>query len=40
MAEHGEGPSVRQIANDVGFSSTSSVAYHLGNLEKQRSALV
>jgi SOS-response transcriptional repressor LexA len=40
IAEHGEGPSVRQIAEDVGFSSTSSVAYHLGNLERQRGALV
>ncbi|MFJ9901079.1 hypothetical protein ACIQPR_48035 [Streptomyces sp. NPDC091280] len=33
MADHGEGPSVRQIADDIGFSSTSSVAYHLGNLQ-------
>ncbi|MCX5240460.1 LexA family protein [Streptomyces prunicolor] len=39
IAEHGEGPSVRQIADDIGFSSTSSVAYHVGNLQKQRGAL-
>ena len=40
IAEYGEGPSVRQIADDIGLSSTSSVAYRLGNLEKQRGALV
>lgn len=40
IAEHREGPSIRQIASAVGFSSASSVAHHLGNLEKQRGALV
>ena len=40
IAEHGERPSVRQIAAGVGFSSTPSVAYHLGNLDKQRGAQV
>nr|WP_248296159.1 hypothetical protein [Streptomyces sp. S1D4-11] len=39
IEERGEGPSVRQLADDIGLSSTASVAYHLGNLEK-RGALV
>ncbi|WP_333732584.1 LexA family protein [Streptomyces sp. IBSBF 3010] len=34
IAEHGEGPSVRQIGARVGLSSTSSVAYQLGRLEE------
>lgn len=33
IAEHVEGPSVRQIGARVGLSSTSSVAYQLGRLE-------
>ncbi|MFE7112748.1 MarR family transcriptional regulator [Streptomyces sp. NPDC057575] len=33
IAETGERPSVRQIAERVGLSSTSSVAYQLGRLE-------
>ncbi|OKJ66540.1 LexA family protein [Streptomyces sp. CB02460] len=33
IAEHGEGPSVREIGARVGLSSTSSVAYQLGRLE-------
>ncbi|WP_443057403.1 LexA family protein [Streptomyces sp. NBC_00696] len=40
IAEHREAPSIRQIAGAVGFSSASSVAHHLGNLEKRRGALV
>jgi SOS-response transcriptional repressor LexA len=40
IAEHGEGPSVREIADAVGMKSTSSVAYHLGNLEGVRGVLV
>lgn len=39
IEERGEGPSVRQLADDIGLSSTASVAYHLGNLE-ERGALV
>ncbi|MFD3415875.1 LexA family transcriptional regulator [Streptomyces cyaneofuscatus] len=31
--EHGQGPTVRQIGARVGLSSTSSVAYQLGQLE-------
>ncbi|MCX4902379.1 hypothetical protein [Streptomyces sp. NBC_00892] len=31
--ETGESPSVRQIGERVGLSSTSSVAYQLGRLE-------
>ncbi|MYS36326.1 hypothetical protein GT025_19640 [Streptomyces sp. SID4920] len=34
IAEHGEGPSVRQIGARVGLSSTSSVAYQFGRLEE------
>ncbi|MYS36788.1 MULTISPECIES: hypothetical protein [unclassified Streptomyces] len=34
IAEHGEGPSVRQVGARVGLSSTSSVAYQLGRLEE------
>ncbi|MEJ8640072.1 hypothetical protein [Streptomyces sp. MS2.AVA.5] len=30
IAETGEGPSIRQIGQLVGLSSTSSVAYQLG----------
>ncbi|MFB7216523.1 LexA family protein [Streptomyces sp. NPDC056255] len=33
LAESGESPSVRQIGEQVGLSSTSSVAYQLGRLE-------
>ncbi|MFB6876374.1 LexA family protein [Streptomyces sp. NPDC056323] len=33
IAENGESPSVRQIGEKVGLSSTSSVAYQLGRLE-------
>ncbi|MBK5993332.1 hypothetical protein JHN53_17120 [Streptomyces sp. MBT58] len=33
IIEHGEGPTVRQIGARVGLSSTSSVAYQLGQLE-------
>ncbi|MCX5165904.1 hypothetical protein OOK39_44630 [Streptomyces sp. NBC_00264] len=33
IAETGESPSVRQIGEKVGLSSTSSVAYQLGRLE-------
>nr|WP_256332606.1 hypothetical protein [Streptomyces sp. 2131.1] len=33
IAEHGEGPSVRQFGARAGLSSTSSVAYQLGRLE-------
>ncbi|MFI5878839.1 LexA family protein [Streptomyces sp. NPDC051554] len=40
IAEHGKGLSVRQIADAIGLSSTSSVAHHLGNLETKRGALV
>jgi hypothetical protein len=39
IEEHGEAPSLRQLADDIGLSSTASVAYHLGNLE-ERCALV
>nr|WP_202542090.1 hypothetical protein [Streptomyces sp. SID2563] len=34
IAEHGEGPSVRQVGARVGLSSTSSVVYQLGRLEE------
>ncbi|WP_433573932.1 LexA family protein [Streptomyces sp. CA-251247] len=34
IAETGEGPSIRQIGQLVGLSSTSSVAYQLGRLEE------
>lgn len=33
ITEHGEGPTIRQIGERVGLSSTSSVAYQLGRLE-------
>ncbi|MFH8379038.1 hypothetical protein ACH4A7_36635 [Streptomyces cyaneofuscatus] len=33
IIEHGEGPTIRQIGERVGLSSTSSVAYQLGQLE-------
>ncbi|QKW48124.1 hypothetical protein HUT09_36820 (plasmid) [Streptomyces microflavus] len=33
IIEHGEGPTIRQIGELVGLSSTSSVAYQLGQLE-------
>lgn len=36
IADHGEGPSIRQIGERVGLSSTSSVAYQLGRLEDRR----
>ncbi|MER6237664.1 hypothetical protein ABT185_16615 [Streptomyces clavifer] len=29
IADHGEGPSIRQIGEQVGLSSSSSVAYQL-----------
>ncbi|MEV3852040.1 hypothetical protein AB0J30_35390 [Streptomyces microflavus] len=35
ITEHGEGPTIRQIGARVGLSSTSSVAYQLGQLEKR-----
>lgn len=35
IADHGEGPSVRQLGALVGLSSTGSVAYQLGRLEEQ-----
>lgn len=34
IAEHGEGPTVREISQQVGLSSTSSTAYQLGRLEQ------
>ncbi|WP_443076403.1 hypothetical protein OIE71_00060 [Streptomyces sp. NBC_01725] len=34
IAEHGEGPSVREIGALVGLSSTASVAYQLGRMEE------
>lgn len=34
IMDNGEGPSIRQIGDRVGLSSTSTVAYHLGRLEK------
>lgn len=33
IADHGEGPSIRQIGERVGLSSSSSVAYQLARLE-------
>ncbi|MFE3253670.1 LexA family protein [Streptomyces sp. NPDC059209] len=33
IADHGEGPSVREIADLVGLSSTGSVAYQLARME-------
>ncbi|WP_327328773.1 hypothetical protein OG735_41670 (plasmid) [Streptomyces sp. NBC_01210] len=35
IADHGEGPTIRQIGELVGLSSTGSVAYQLGRLEDQ-----
>ncbi|MFF3531327.1 hypothetical protein ACFYX5_32085 [Streptomyces rubiginosohelvolus] len=35
LAEHGHGPTVREIGARVGLSSTSSVAHQLGRLEAQ-----
>lgn len=35
IAEHGEGPTIRQIGEAVGLSSTGSVAYQLGQMEKR-----
>jgi repressor LexA len=35
IADHGEGPSIRQIGQLVGLSSTGSVAYQLGKLEER-----
>ncbi|MFJ2154473.1 hypothetical protein ACIOHB_37770 [Streptomyces microflavus] len=32
--EHGQAPTIRQIGERVGLSSTSSVAYQLGRLEE------
>lgn len=32
--EHGEGPTIREIGQQVGLSSTSSTAYQLGRLEQ------
>ncbi|WP_405817380.1 winged helix DNA-binding protein [Streptomyces sp. NBC_00838] len=34
IAEHGEGPSLRQIGDLVGLSSTASVAYQLARMEE------
>ncbi|RSO42015.1 hypothetical protein DMH15_12380 [Streptomyces sp. WAC 06725] len=33
IAEYGEAPSIREIGQQVGLSSSSSVAYHLARLE-------
>ncbi|MFD3890768.1 LexA family protein [Streptomyces microflavus] len=35
IIEHGEGPTIRQVGARVGLSSTSSVAYQLGQLEER-----
>ncbi|MET7609442.1 MarR family transcriptional regulator [Streptomyces avermitilis] len=35
IVEHGEAPTVREIARTVGLSSTSSVAYQLRQLEER-----
>ncbi|MET9425809.1 hypothetical protein ABZY06_34850 [Streptomyces sp. NPDC006540] len=35
MGEHGEPPTLRQIAGGVGLSSPSSVLYQLSRLEEQ-----
>jgi repressor LexA len=35
IAEHGETPSVRELAEVVGVSSSSSVAYHLRRMREQ-----
>lgn len=34
IAEHGEGPLLRQIGDLVGLSSTALVAYQLGRMER------
>lgn len=34
ITEHGEGPTIREIGQQVGLSSTSSTAYQLGRLEQ------
>ncbi|HET6356488.1 hypothetical protein [Streptomyces sp.] len=34
IVEHGEGPTIREIGQQVGLSSTSSTAYQLGKLEE------
>lgn len=34
IADTGEGPSIRQLGERVGLSSSSSVAYQLGRLEE------
>jgi repressor LexA len=34
IADHGQGPTVRQLGQMVGLSSTSSVAYQLARLKK------
>ncbi|MET9483617.1 MarR family transcriptional regulator [Streptomyces sp. NPDC006638] len=35
IAEHGEGPTIREIGLEVGLSSTSSVAYQLRRMEER-----
>jgi repressor LexA len=35
IEDYGEGPSIRQIGDQSGLSSTSSVAYQLGRLEER-----
>jgi SOS-response transcriptional repressor LexA len=35
IADHGEGPSIREIGRAVGLSSTSSVAYQLRRMEER-----
>ncbi|MFF1594293.1 hypothetical protein ACFVY0_40350 [Streptomyces sp. NPDC058286] len=35
IAEHGEAPSVRELAAAVGLTSSSSVAYHLRRLRER-----
>ncbi|MFI0742421.1 LexA family protein [Streptomyces sp. NPDC021100] len=35
IAEHGEAPTIREIADQVGLSSTGTVAYHLDRLEER-----
>jgi repressor LexA len=35
VAEYGENPSVREIGDRVGLSSTSSVAYHLRRMRER-----
>ncbi|MCX4595694.1 hypothetical protein OG819_40330 [Streptomyces sp. NBC_01549] len=36
VAEHGEAPTLRQIAQDVGLASTGSVSYQIDKMEKLR----